>query len=107
MQSVAAPPHPAANHVKWWLRTRAINADFTNLNKTTMKAIKLFTIACAVIIIFLAGFVSGRQSAQRPWYEYQLILEDDFMHIENNGRYVGSVPYGNTAIDSLFIKDNE
>jgi hypothetical protein len=39
--------------------------------------------------------------------EYQIMLEADSIVVWQDQRHVGTIPYGNSAIDSLFIKDNQ
>jgi hypothetical protein len=72
-----------------------------------MKPIKISMVLLAACLISVLSFLFGVRSAMPPDYQYQITLEDDSIHVENNGRYVGSVPYSDSPIDSLFLKDNE
>ena len=75
-----------------------------------MKNILISTFIVGFIVSLLWAFNKPPVviTQARPAYEYQVVLEDNFIHIENNGRYVGSLPYDKIGkLDSLFISDNE
>lgn len=84
--------------------------------------IKYFAFALIIIILSLyllfATWTNDRlkdhetrlrniEDHNRPAGEYQVYLNDDSIRVYDGSRYVGAVVNGNTAIDSLFWKDNE
>ena len=48
-----------------------------------------------------------QQVQARDNMEYQIMLEADIIVIWDNNRYIGSLPYDNSKLDSLLRKDNE
>jgi hypothetical protein len=73
-----------------------------------MKYLLLFaSIVSAVGCSVETNYVHNYGNEVKP-YEYQLVLEDSFIVISNNGRHVANVPYERSGVlDSIFIADNE
>lgn len=75
-------------------------------------AAAIFALICLYIITnniqSMAHTAKELQAVQsRDNMEYQLTLDMDSIRVWDGNRYVGAVANGNSAMDSLFIHDNE
>jgi hypothetical protein len=71
-----------------------------------MKYVFYLTIACTVCVIAL--FIFPRNSKVKlTSTQYLMEVYDDGYYIESDQGFVGFVPFGNTALDSLMVDYNE
>lgn len=71
---------------------------------------KLLTLICCALVISSAvylGIKIGEYNYKCPPSDYQLDVHEDSIHVWDGKRFIGSVVFDNSKLDSLILKDNE
>jgi hypothetical protein len=68
----------------------------------------ILTIIIVYSFIFLIKDTRTEPMIKSQTHEYQMDVDEDSVHIYDNQRFVGSVPFkDNPSLDSLILKDNQ